>query len=369
MSVFDNINYDNCITNLTSSLQKHFGIKVNYKTNPIIDDLLKEKDYQNIIVFVFDAMGESIIEKNTTSNHFLQTHKVSSMYSTFPPTTANATTSYMSGLNPITTGWLGWSTYHKDLNMVVDNFPNVESITGNKIIGENIAERKMPYKPLGEIIEENSDVKYYSVFPSFKENGCKSLKEFEHRICKLCSLPGRKYIYAYWDEPDKSMHMEGTQTDHIKKILNSIGKCLKNIQRKTKDTLGIVSADHSQIDVVPIALYTYYDILDCMYAPVSCDSRCAFFFIEEDKKEQFENLFNKYFGEYFELYSKEEVLKKNLFGSGDKHPLIDDIVGDYIAISIDKYYFMQTANSHLFKGAHAGGLIEEMKVPIIIIKN
>ena len=120
MSVFDNINYDNCITNLTSSLQKHFGIKVNYKTNPIIDDLLKEKDYQNIIVFVFDAMGESIIEKNTTSNHFLQTHKVSSMYSTFPPTTANATTSYMSGLNPITTGWLGWSTYHKDLNMVVE---------------------------------------------------------------------------------------------------------------------------------------------------------------------------------------------------------------------------------------------------------
>ena len=35
------------------------------------------------------------------------------------------------------------------------------------------------------------------------------------------------------------MHMEGTQTDHIKKILNSIGKCLKNIQRKTKDTLAI----------------------------------------------------------------------------------------------------------------------------------
>lgn len=370
MSVIKNINYNNCITNLTSSIQKHFGIKPNYSTNPIIDNLLEEKDYQNVIIFVFDAMGNSIINKNTKDNHFLRTHRVSSMYSTFPPTTANATTAYVSGLNPITTGWLGWCTYYKDLNLVVDNFPNVNSVTHEKIEGDNIAESKLSYTPLGEIIEkENKDIKYYTVYPSFKENGCKSLKEFEHRICKLCSLPGRKYIYAYWDEPDKSMHNEGTCNDHIKKILNSIGKCLKNIQRKTKDTIGIVSADHSQVDVAPIALYTYYDILDCMYAPISCDSRCAFFFVKEDKKEDFVRLFNKNFGEYFELLSKDEVFKHKLFGEGTPHPLINDLVGEYVAIAKDKYYFMPTPQHHLFKGAHAGGLLEEMDVPLIIIKN
>lgn len=370
MSVFDIINYDNCITNLTSSIQKHFGIKVNYKTNPIIDNLLSEKDYQNIIVFVFDGMGESIINKNTTENHFLQTHRVSSMHSTFPPTTANATTAFMSGLNPISTGWLGWSTYYKDLNISVDNFPNVNSITREVIKDIHIADTKLAYKPMGEIIEENNKaVKYYTVFPSFKEGGCKSLKEFEHRIVKLCSLPGKKYIYAYWDEPDKSMHDEGTCTYHIKKILNDISKCLKSIQIKTKNTIGIVSADHSQVDVVPIMLYTYYDVLDCMYAPMSCDTRCAFFFIKDDHKKQFESLFAKYFAEYFELYTKEEVLNNNLFGSGEKHHLIDEIVGDYIAIAKDKYFFMVSPNAHLFKGAHAGGLLEEMMVPIIIIKN
>ena len=68
MRGFDIINYNNCITNLTSSIEKHFGIKANYQSNPIIDAYLKEKDYQNVIVFVFDGMGTSIINKNTTKN-------------------------------------------------------------------------------------------------------------------------------------------------------------------------------------------------------------------------------------------------------------------------------------------------------------
>ena len=69
MSVINNINYKNCITNLTSSIQKHFGIKPNYSTNPIIDNLLLEKDYQNVIVFVFDGMGGVKVTFTCTDNY------------------------------------------------------------------------------------------------------------------------------------------------------------------------------------------------------------------------------------------------------------------------------------------------------------
>ena len=41
-----------------------------------LDKLLSEKEYENIIILVCDGMGNSIIEKNTTDNHFLKTHKV-----------------------------------------------------------------------------------------------------------------------------------------------------------------------------------------------------------------------------------------------------------------------------------------------------
>lgn len=363
--------YNNCITNLTSSIQKHFQIVPNYQTNPLIDKILQEKDYQNIVLFVFDGMGNTILEKNTKSHHYLQKHKLTTMYSTFPPTTANCTTSFLTGLNPVTTGWLGWSTYFKDLNLVVDNFTNCHSVSKELIPGEAIAYKKMPIYPLGKQIEDLSQgkVHYYEVFPSFAKNGCKSLKEFEHRICKICQNEGKKYIYAYWDEPDKSMHNEGTCTQHIQSILNNIGKTLHHIERKTTNTLGIISADHSQIDVVPIALYTYFDLLDCLSLPFSCDSRTAFFFVKEEKKLLFKELFLKYFKDSFDLFSKEEILQSQIFGYGNEHPLLKDLVGDYVAIAKDKYYFMQSIESHYFKGHHAGGLLEERTIPILVFKN
>ena len=44
MDTFKHIDYDNCITNLTSSIEKHFNLPPHYKTNKVIDDLLIEKD-------------------------------------------------------------------------------------------------------------------------------------------------------------------------------------------------------------------------------------------------------------------------------------------------------------------------------------
>ena len=141
------------------------------------------------------------------------------------------------------------------------------------------------------------------------------------------------------------------------------------MSHETKNTIVITSADHSQIDVTPIAFYTYYDLLDCLYAPFSCDSRCAFFFVKDDKKEQFASLFNKYFEDKFDLLTKEEAINNHLFGKGTPHPLYESIIGDYIAIAKDKYYFLLTADAHLFKGHHAGGLKEEMSIPLIVVKN
>ena len=48
-------------------------------------------------------------------------------------------------------------------------------------------------------------------------------------------------------------------------------------------------------------------ILKCLKRVPSIEPRATAFFIKDGKKEEFENLFNKYFSEYFNLYTKEEV--------------------------------------------------------------
>lgn len=367
---FSLIDYDHCITNLTSSIQAYYGLKPNYKTNSIADEYLAQKEYQNVIVMVFDAMGSKIIQKNTTVNHFLQKKMVSSMKSTYPPTTANCTTAYLSGKNPVETGWLGWSSYFAPIDQCIDNFINVDSLTKEPFLAFNVAEKFISYEELGKQIEkQNKDVTYYTFWPKFKENGCISLKQLENRLIHLCNQPGKKYIYVYWDEPDATMHETGTCNNHIKKILNDIAKLLRNFERKTKDSIAFVSADHGQLDVVEIPLYTYYDLYSCLKRVPSIDSRTPSFFVKEGRKDEFKEKFEQYFHDKFILLTHEEIMQSNIFGSGPKHPLFESMIGDFVAIAIRHYYFSYSPNGHHFLGHHAGLTNDELEIPLIILQN
>ena len=68
-------------------------------------------------------------------------------------------------------------------------------------------------------------------------------------------------------------------------------------------------------------------------------------------------------------HRKQEIIDNHVFGYGDEHPLFKDIIGDYVGVAIDKYFFLQTPDYPLFKGHHAGALKEEASIPIIVIKN
>ena len=106
--------------------------------------------------------------------------------------------------------------------------------------------------------------------------------------------------------------------------------------------------------------------------PASLESRAIAFWVKEDKKQEFEKLFNKEFSEDFLLLSKEEVLKKHILGYGDKHKKIDDFIGDYLAISISNSIIrLQTYladGKPVKKSTHCGLTKEEMEVPLIVIE-
>lgn len=50
-------------------------------------------------------------------------------------------------------------------------------------------------------------------------------------------------------------------------------------------------------------------------------------------RKDFEERFNKVFKDEFWLMTTEEFLGKNFLGFGDKHPKIDDFLGNYVALS------------------------------------
>lgn len=370
MKDFKIIDYDNCITNLTSSIEQYFGLQPSYKTLKKADNVLCQKEYKNVLIILFDAMGSSVIDKNTKKDSFLNNHKVCDFKSCFPPTTACCTTSYRSGKNGSETGWLGWSSYFKAENITVENFTNKYNETKEPVGGDLRAAKYLPYEPMGKRIEKaNTNVKYYDYSPNGKKTDFKKLMPIMKEVVSICNEPGKKYLYVYFSEPDSTMHQDGTKNAKVKRHLRKIANALKYFEKHTKDTLAFVSADHGMMDVEQIDFYKEKDLMDMFYAFPSCDARTAFFFVKDEFKDVFPKEFNKRYGKYYKLYTKQEVLENQIFGTGIQSPKLLDLVGDYVAITDSKYYFSFSTKHDLFKGHHAGIGKDEMTIPLIVVKN
>jgi hypothetical protein len=94
-------------------------------------------------------------------------------------------------------------------------------------------------------------------------------------------------------------------------------------------------------------------------------------FIKEGMKPQFEEAFNKAFGDCYLLLSREQAFEKRLFGPGMPHPRSIGFIGDYLAIATGTVGICYDVpkDGEMFKAAHAGLTADEMNVPFIVYES
>ena len=359
-------NYNNCLTNLSNSILKNFGIKTYHNTISSLDRVL-EKDYKNVIILLYDGMGSLVLDKVLDKDSFLLKNKLCDIDSVFPATTAAATTSILSGLNPCEHGYLGWDVYFDDIDKTVSVFKNTVKDT-KEVLDIDIKE-KLKYKSIIELINNETEYSAYSLFP-FGVGAYEDLDMLYKQIVNLSKLDGKKFIYAYVDEPDYSLHEYGVDDLKIHDMINKFNNDVEELVNNLEDTLLIVTADHGHINCSPIYLEDYSDIYNLLERTTSIDSRATAYKIKSNKNKEFEELFNKYFKDKFKLYTKEEVIDNKFFGEGTYNKYFDSALGDYLSVGIgDKYikYNSYKEGDPIFKSHHAGISEDEVLVPIITI--
>jgi hypothetical protein len=181
-----------------------------------------------------------------------------------------------------------------------------------------------------------------------------------------------KFIRAYWNDPDHTMHHFGVTSKEAKGVMKDIERNLKHLCSKLKDTLIVITADHGMIDTQNVILNDYPDICDCFIRPPSLESRVVTFAIKNNRQVEFAKLFNKYFGNDFKLYTKQEFMDSGLLGSGTPHRKVDDFIADFVAISTSakSLHYLQSQTKKIeIIGEHAGISEQEMKIPLIFIES
>ncbi len=358
------VNYNHSIVNIPATLLKHYGLASHHASLPMLENELKN-DYDHVVLMVLDGFGTNLLPY-LTGDDLLKKHHKDTLRSTFPPTTVAATTSLLTGLTPYETGHLGWFQYVKPFNTHYTVFLQEDYYDHRKAIHEDLRNRFTHERVLDRIAKTRDDLslKHFFPWPIDKQGYRANADGFDALLMHL-SNHDKTLSYFYSIDPDMTQHKNGIKSDATKNVVQTLNDQITDFYHAMPDnTLILITADHGLVDVEPMKLLDD-DVLNETYEVLPANEpRATTFFIKEDKHEQFVSRFNERFGKYFDLHKTETLLEKKLFGFGTRHALIEESLGDYMAIATDRYY-LELTDTVVHKGHHAGSLDDEMNVPLI----
>lgn len=375
-------NYEHCILGTITSLLKYYNVETNHKSLEPLDNILSEKKYKNIIFLILDGMGEHILNDISKDGYFNK-NKIDCVTSVYPSTTTAALTTYYTGKPPYETGWIAWSQYFKEYGRAIDMFSHKESYLQDPLKKPKMDVFKtiMHYESVYNRIEKACpNVKAFEIGPEYAERRGKrsiiadNLDELIFSIKDVITMPGDKFILAYSDNPDGLLHKYGTDSEEVREFVKGSEEKIKALRDELpEDTLIVISADHGHKNIDnAYTLLDYPEILECLIMPPTLESRVLTFWVKDDMRDIFEERFNKQFENEFWLMTREDFLNKYKFlGTGEKHPKIDDFIGNYIALSVAgamiRLETFLAEGKPVKKSTHCGLSKEEMEVPVIVL--
>ena len=139
-------NFKKNIVNISSTLAEFLGCPNDKPTLPILEKELK-KDYKNVVFLILDGLGTNPIKTNLDKHSILRSNIKMVLTSTFPSTTTNATTTYLTNKYPVEHGWFGWCMYFEELDRVIDIYLDKDTYT-KESTGENFVKSILPTIPV-----------------------------------------------------------------------------------------------------------------------------------------------------------------------------------------------------------------------------
>jgi hypothetical protein len=373
------------IVNLMSSIKKSYGGKHPYKELRLLPS--KElKGTKNVVLIILDGLGYNFLKKNAKGTIF-EENLVGSMTSVFPPTTATAVTTFLTGLPPQQSAFSGWYMNIKELGCVISTFRYAP-----RAGGEPFSKSGIDIKNVFDCKSFTQDlkVKSYLIKPSkitksdlnimiagkSEMIGFNTLKGFFNKINKTVKSNNRKkYVYGYWHMFDKMAHKKGVGSREIKKHFLELSKEVSRLAKRLKgtNTKLIISADHGFVDCPKskfIDLKDHPKMGECLTLPLCGDSRVKYCYVKPDKVKQFEKYVKTKLKKCCDCYTNKEIIEKGFYGLFKPNKKLYDRTGDYILIMKDKYTLKDyiLGEEKMFKiGKHSGVSEDEMLVPLVVV--
>lgn len=375
------------IVNLMASLLAARGRRGQFGSMHYLEARLLPADElrhaRHIVLLVIDGLGDTWLQRQSPAG-LLASHRLGALDSVFPPTTATAITTYLTGDAPQQHGMTGWYMWLQELGSVLAVLPGTprHGGSGYQDAGVDPAEF-FGHRPLSERLDTESVVISPVQIARSPYNlahlGRAALRAYKNlagmfrqiaTAVKRARAPS--FIYAYWPGLDALGHHSGIESPKAVAHLEQIEAQLSGlVQRLTgTDTLLLVSADHGQLDSRPDAILELSEMPDlghCLRIPLCGEPRAAYCYLRPNQAARFEKLFVDHLEPHFVLHPSPGLIDAGLFGLGKAHPRLLERIGDYTLIARDHAVIhQQLAHEKPFEqiGVHGGLSPAERLVPL-----
>lgn len=341
----------------------------------------------NLVLLVIDGLGAEWLERRAPDG-LLSRHRRAIMTSVFPPTTAAAIPTFLTGQAPQQHGLTGWYTYLRELGTVMAVLPGRPRYGGPDYREAGLDPAGLfEARPLFEQIDASSHVLSptriaYSDFNRAYSRGADIraadsltaiLRQARKIVRRRC---GPQYLYLYWPELDRLGHEQGIEGPaawaHLYEVERAIADFLDDIAGS--DTLLLVTADHGQLDTTPsdrIELADHADLADCLALPLCGEPRAAFCYVRPDRIATFLELARGRFGPAAKVHASRDLIAAGLFGSGPVNRRLADRIGDYTLLMRGSYAITErllTEEPHTSIGVHGGLSTAELHIPLCLLR-
>jgi hypothetical protein len=374
------------IVNLMSSVITGRGGRAAYPPLRLLPPREVES-YTNVLLLVVDGLGADWLTRQSPQG-MLSGHMRGTLTSVFPPTTASAITTYLTGDAPQQHALTGWFTYFRELGCVMTVLPgrpryggatyaqagvDLRTLFDHSAVSERIRTGAVTVSP-AHIAHSDFNLAHLGrsrlmMFETLEEM-------FQQSALALRADAERKYLYLYWPKLDTLGHEMGIESPAARRHLKEIEQGLTDFLTLAAgtDTLILVSADHGQIDTVSTdctQLSDHPDLEDCLALPLCGEPRAAFCYLRPGRSGDFERYCREVLCDRLRFYPSRTLLDEGLFGLGIPHPRLGDRIGDYTLIMRDNLVIRdRLATEKPFRqvGVHGGLTWTELEVPLCVLR-
>lgn len=373
------------IVNLMAVLERALGgVPLYPQLSPPLD--VTTLSGRRIALIVIDGLGYNFLVRHG-SNTVLGRNLRRPLTSVFPPTTASAITSFLTGVAPQQHGLTGWFMFLREIGMLARILPYTSRATGESI-GKNIPFTDIvQVRPFPDRIRTQTHLvlprnllnTFYNTATAGQavKKGYTNLNGFFRQIRQsLHATSETGFVYAYWPELDSICHDKGAQSRKAIQHFNEIEAALDSFlaSMKNKNITVIVTADHGLVDTRRercLMLSQHPELSDCLCIPFCGDARVKYCYVHPEKASCFERYVQNSLSHACTIHKSMDLLNKNLFGLYQANSKLKHRIGDYTLIMKENYVFrdkLTGEKSHRHIGNHGGMSDDELRVPLVVFE-